>query len=162
MSEFVFRNLSVKLFPAEGQPRPFEGGCEDSRVMDCDACSTECTNMFTCGPCTDTPTCGDHPATAECVDALTDEACARGTIPCDSFTNIVPLKADVGDIRTRVAARKEQVRQYLGEIEAGERYLESGGKPGTVEEIEQLRSQLLAAVAELDEQRAELEGGGPT
>jgi hypothetical protein len=97
------------------------------------------------------------------VDDITDQACAPGTIPCDPFTNIVPLKADeVDGIRGRLVARKEQVRQYLGEIEAGERYLAAGGKPGTVEEIDQLRQQLLAAVAELDEQRAQLEGGEPT
>lgn len=41
-------------------------------------------------------------------------------------------------------------------------YLEAGGKPGTVEEIDQLRQQLLAAVAELDEQRAQLKGREPT
>jgi hypothetical protein len=157
MSEFVFKNLSVKLFPAEGEARPLEGDCID--------CSRECTNAFTCGPCTDIPTCAAHPATAECEDPVPghpcDRGCAPGTIPCDDFTNIVPIKADVGDILARVAARKEQVRQYLGEIEAGEWQLRARVQPRSVEEIDLLRSQLLAAVAELDEQRAELEGGGP-
>ena len=153
MSEFVFRNLSVKLFPAEGEGRPLEGDCID--------CSRVCTNAFTCGPCTDTPTCANHPDTAECVDAVSDKGCAPGTIPCDPFTNIIPIKADMGDVRARVAARKEQVHQYLGEIEAGEWQLRARVQPSSVEEIDQLRSQLLAAVAELDEQRAELEGGGP-
>lgn len=61
MSEFVFRNLSVKVFPAEARA---EGECVCcSYEVHCDAC-THCTDSATkvpCSPCTDAATqdCGE-------------------------------------------------------------------------------------------------------
>ena len=56
---------------------------------------------------------------------------------------------------------KEQLQQALARVEAQEQELADAAKPQTVEEVDQLKSQRLGAVAELDQRRSELEGKRP-
>jgi len=60
-----------------------------------------------------------------------------------------------------LAALKEQLHQALARVEAEEKQLAEMAKPQTVEEVDQLKSQMLEAVAELDQRRGELERRGP-
>lgn len=160
MSDFVFKNLSLKLLPEEGVARQadckccsFVVGCGNCTDVTCGPCTNTCTN---CTNCTHGPTCG------ACTNSATHDPC--GGCTCDQFTNPIITKPDanqmpIGDIRAELAAHKERLRQGLAQVEEQELELEARGKPRSLEEIDQLKSHLLEAIAELDEQRAQMESG---
>lgn len=89
VTEFMFRNLSVKVFAEAADDGPVCDCC--SYVIECGSCS-ECTDGPTappeCGPCTDTPTvdcdaCTDFetiPECGVCTDTPTNEC-----FPCSDF-----------------------------------------------------------------------------
>jgi hypothetical protein len=156
MSEFMFRNLSVKLYPAAGDAR---------RV-----CQDQSTLVNFCGVCT-LQTCGF--CTQGCTEAVSVKNWCQlvGTTPIvcgvdgptgyqDEHTNIV-IPA-VGDVRAELASLKEVLRQQLAAVEVREQQVQAAAKPKSVEEIDQLKAQMQAAMAELDEQRAQLQGGAAT
>lgn len=173
MSEFVFRNLSVKVFPAGGGRRQADRECADQSPSD--MCG-QCSQTPTCSPCTlgdpCTLWCTETPTCDRCSGvAFTGAMCLPGTgdpfcegVSC-GFTGPRFGRAFLGqqgDVRAELGALKERLRREMADVEAAERQLENAGRPRSVEEIDELRSELLAAVAELDERRAELEGDGPT
>ena len=65
-----------------------------------------------------------------------------------------------GDVRDELATLKNDLQRKIAAVDARMQEVENAAKPTSVEQIDDLKSQLLAAVAELDEQRAQLEGGG--
>ena len=76
----------------------------------------------------------------------------------DPLTNVViPAGAD---IRAELASLKADLQRRMAAVDARQQEAENAAKPTSVEQIDDLKSQLLAAVAELDEQRAQMEGGG--
>ena len=193
MSEFVFRNLSIKLFPAEGEAGEDECPCctyicmGDSQLACLDpsvprramrarrACRNNCTLPPTgggCGnECSFSPTepecrtgCTYRDTIGECFDICTYIAtfCEPCSTPGTYF--IVPEdpgRRGAGDIRAELAVAKRRLRQRLAMVEQQEQQLEAAAKPRTIEEIERVRAQMVAAVSELDEQRARMEGGRP-
>jgi len=182
MGDFVFKNLSVKLLPAEGdapQGDADRGECACcSYVVGCgDTGGCGCTRTVTCGECTGTPTCRGC-TNSPCTQGETCGACTQGCTECtDNPTNCTDCGAcscsgtidivsepefdvrRVGDVRSELAAHKERLRQAISQVEDEERKLETRGKPQSIEEIDQLRSHFLDAIAELDEQRGKLESG---
>jgi hypothetical protein len=153
MSEFMFRNLSVKLYPAEGDARRV---CLDpSTIVNlCGMCTLQ-----TCGICTQGCT-GTVPVVNWCQLVGTTPIVCGADGPTgyqDAHTNLV-IPA-VGDLRADLASLKEVLRQQLAAVEVREQQVQAAAKPKSVEEIDQLKSQMQAAMAELDEQRAQLQGG---
>jgi hypothetical protein len=152
MSEFVFRNLS-------------EGGEEcglgrqPQSLMACDPCTLgdpctySCTQTPTCDRCSGVPFSG-----AMCLPGTGDPFCG----------NVTAVHANprlwwrTGDPRAELGVLKARLRQEFAAVEADEQRLAASAKPRSVEEVDALKVQLLAAVEELDQQRAEMEGGGPT
>lgn len=197
MSEFLFRNLSVKVFPAE-EAADREGCPDCSYVCVGDSqfacrepsvvCQLACSNVATpigcnfdcsrvvsqpCGlNCSNLPTPGgceldcsrvvSNPCGFTCTNNPTpDCACSspRCTLAGDNPTILIADPGGrVGDARSQLAVLKDRMRRNLAAVEAAEQELEAAGRPKTVEEIDAVRSHLLAAVAELDEQKAEMEG----
>lgn len=151
MSEFMFRNLSVKLFPAAGEARQ---ACRDGPATQaCSPCTQLCTGTIP-------PRC-EHGCTIEpSIPIVIDPVC-RSPVSTPGFvdttTNII---LPAGDLRTELAALKDALRRSLAVVEAGEQNLEAPAKPTSVEEIDRLKSHLLDAVAELDERRAGMQGEG--
>ena len=150
MSEFVFRNLSVKLFTEEA-------GCPEetgSLVF----CGFNCSRIpSVCSPCTQLCTQSgsiDPGCYGRCSLEL---SCGMYcTLPYTYKTK----KAFPVDPLTELAVLKDELRRNLAEVEAAEQRLRAARKPKTAEEIDRLKSELLAAVAELDEQRRGMEGEG--
>ena len=70
---------------------------------------------------------------------------------------VLPANADV---REELATLKADLQRKMAAVEARQQEVENAAKPTSVEQIDDLKSQLLAAVAELDDQRRRLEGGG--
>ncbi len=192
MSDFVFKNLSVKLFPAEGEAADecaccsyicqgdSQVACRDpSVVAGCGAAN--CTNITPggCGNCTNvtpgvlclnnctrnaTPVvcawnCSNMVSPVCACSILSNPGCICSVLGAEPTKIMGPEGAREPDPRAGLAVMKRALRQRLTEIEEQERQLEATAKPTTVEEIDHVRSQLLAAVAELDEQRAAMEGG---
>ena len=187
MSDFVFRNLSVKLFPAEGEAADdcaccsyicqgdSQVACRDpSVVVVCGAanctnvtqggCGNQCSNFASCANCSNVPSCVNcsnfsNPACFNCSNMPSFD-CICSVLGAEP-TKLLP--ADGGrigpDPRAGLAEMKRRLRQRLTEVEEQERQLEAAAKPKTVEEIDRVKSHLLAAVAELDEQRAGMEDG---
>ena len=56
---------------------------------------------------------------------------------------------------------KVSLQRKVDAVDARIAEVANAAKPRSVEQIDDLKSQLLAAVAELDEQRAQMEGGQP-
>lgn len=75
--------------------------------------------------------------------------------------SIIGPERQGGDVRAELTALKDQLRQALAHVEAQEQQLAETAKPQTIEEVDQLKSQLLEAVAELDQHRAELQRKAP-
>jgi hypothetical protein len=150
MPEFMFRNLSVKLFPAEDD----RTACADATtVVDCSpfqtqcGCTNLCTGTFSCRQL-----CSATPSQMIACDPTSRSPTIQGP-----HTELV-FRADAASSREELAALKRDLRAQLADVEAMEQSLEDAGKPSTVDEIDGLKEQLLAAVAELDEHRARLTG----
>jgi hypothetical protein len=153
MPEFMFRNLSVKLFPAEDEARV----CRDrtTQVVDCSPFLTACgcTNLCT--------------GTYHCQQACS--ATPSHKIACDPTSrsgDLVTMHTEIvfsaeADPRQELAVLKDSLQKQLAVVEARQADLEKSSMPTSVEQIDELKTQLLAAVAELDEQRARMAGGGP-
>lgn len=161
MSEFVFRNLSVKLFPdpsvAAGDPVCV--CC--SYAFECADCSL-CTDQTDtpCSPCTDTPS--DDPC-GPCTGGVTDpppqcgiDSCLNGSGCLDTVPIVVAgdetrspevIAAELDELRAelrralRLPAREVQVR-VADELPADRR-------------ADLLRGALLDAVAEIDRGRSD-------
>ena len=178
MPEFMFRNLSVKLYPA-GQacgPGTSQQVAFRSPIECCD-CSTPAVLSYGpafCDPTSQIQRCGsgsmffcDYPSNSptnrqpNCDLPSYYFACEAPTIPksyVDPLTNVViPAGAD---IRAELASLKADLQRKMAAVDARQQEVENAAKPTSVEQIDDLKSQLLAAMAELDEQRARMEGGG--
>ena len=148
---YVFRNLAVKLLPAD-----------DSIGEDCQPCTdVPCTHGDSaCLPCTSLCT----GCTAGCTDTgcgCTDTIC--GPCTCTGRTEVpivseIPF-ADSGGFADELAAHKARLQDALAKVEETEYRLGLGGKPGTLEELDDLRMRLEGAIGELDEHRKNLEAG---
>lgn len=179
MGEFVFKNLSVKLLPAEGDAPQGDGrdcaccsyvvGCNGATDAGCGCTRSPCTESPTCRGCTNNP-CTNGPTCGQCTNDVTCGICTRGdsmsgcsSCSCAGTIDIVSEpEFDVkrtGDIRSELAAHKERLRQAIAQVEDEERKLETRGKPQSIEEIDQLKTQFLDAIAELDAQRGRLATG---
>jgi hypothetical protein len=150
MSEFVFRNLSVKVFPTEVADR----GCVDgvSRVVGCSPCTELCTGTVT--PCDDPPLCT---AMEESIPITIGPVCnGPGTSPgyVDTHTNLI---LPAGDPGTELATLKQSLRIAMSAVEKAEQQLESGQGLSVVDGIDRLRGELMGAVAELDEYRDQID-----
>ena len=161
MPEFMFRNLSVKLYPAGGDPQ--------LRLRD-RTNFTDCTPWFTFNQCmlacSDNPSipqvCGSPDTTdGYCVDNTQGEcdlASRAGGFVDDRTNVIIPPGTD---IRAELSRLKVVLQRKVDAVDTRIQEVENAAKPRSVEQIDDLKSQLLAAVAELDEQRAQMEGDQP-
>jgi hypothetical protein len=170
MGEFVFRNLSVKLVPELEEK--FGPGCPRCSVVvsiPCGQCSQlisiptgclRCSQFVSipCGPCSQLVT-----FPTDCGWCSQQISCPGGSIRCPGISCGGGSRLDIfEEIAVNPAqdlgALKQQLQGALAEVEAQEAALASAAKPKSVEEIDELKKQLLAAVEELDEQRAAFEG----
>jgi hypothetical protein len=143
MGEFMFRNLSVRLLPTDSRSPHCPG--PDSVMTWCGTSTTQRVDVVPtlwCEGVTRLPFCEPLPS----------------WIPV-TLTNIVTVPP-VDEV-AQLATLKEGLQTRIARIEARERYLAEAAKPASVQQIDDLKAQLLAAVAELDEQRAQVEGGNP-
>jgi hypothetical protein len=176
MPEFMFRNLSVKLYPPEGAGvrricadrttqlvpvncSPFQTAC---------GCTNLCTGTFrgcnhTCW--TSPPSvpiyCGDPSTRNSYCDPTSAHQCGSDSL-WESYIDpntavVIPPGAD---IREELALLKANLQKGMAAVDARLEEVEKAAKPTSVEQIVALKSQLLAAVSELDQQRAQMEGGG--
>jgi hypothetical protein len=149
MTEFMFRNLSVKLFPANDE------ACADATTQpEC----TPCTHLIT-GPHESCDhTCFGAPSIPIAVGPVCDGP-PTFVNHVDSTTNLISPVS--GDIRFELTRLKGDLRRQLAAVAVQEQELLAAARPTTVEQIDMLKAQLLATVAELDEQRAQLTGDAP-
>jgi hypothetical protein len=155
MSEFMFRNLSVRVYPAAGDVRRI---CLDPSTV-VNMCNGPSTIVNVCnGICSLGCTMTQPYDWCQLVQTFPIVCGADGpTGYRDAHTNIVfPA---VGDARAGLASLKEALQQQLAAVEAQEQQMQAAARPKSVEEVDQLKSQMQAAMAELDEQRARLQGG---
>lgn len=148
MSEFMFRNLSIKLFPVEGEE---PGACADRTT--CVPCTHLCTGTI--------PVCDQACTQVPSIPIAVGPECrGPGTSPefIDTHGHLI---LPAGDARTELLALKENLQRRLALVEVGEQRLAAAAKPTSVEEIDRLKAHLLDAVAELDEQRARMQAGEP-
>jgi hypothetical protein len=151
VSEFMFRNLSVKLFPAETASA---GIGAMQAIFQCLPCSQPPSLVYAC---TQTPTwvlvgpTGGFPG------------CGGGTSETVFGNNggVVVLPAFQAGSHEQLAQLKSELQRSLDAVDAQRQHLEQAAQPKSVEEIDNLKAQLLGAVAELDEQRARMTGGQP-
>lgn len=144
------------------------GACSQFVSVPCGPCSQLITMPTGCGPCSQIVSipCG------QCSQLISDPcgpcsqvmSCPGGSIKCPavSCAGGSRFELDRDDITVNpaegLAVLKQQLQEALVEVEAQESALEAASKPKSVEEIDELKKQLLAAVEELDEQRAAFEG----
>ena len=146
MSEFVFRNLSVKVFPVRA-----DQACSDRTVtlVECTPCTHLCTGSFR--------VCDDGCTHADSVPITKTEFCnGPGTSPgfVDTTTNII-LPAD--DVVTELATLKASLRVAMSAVEVAEQRAQSDEGLSPVEGIDRVRQELMSAVDQLDEYRQQLE-----
>jgi hypothetical protein len=116
--------------------------------------------------CSDNPSvpqiCGSPDTTdGYCVDNTQGEcdlASRAGGFIDDRTNVIIPPGTDIG---TELSRLKVSLQRKVDAVDARIAEVANAAKPRSVEQIDDLKSQLLAAVAELDEQRAQMEGGQP-
>lgn len=176
MPEFMFRNLSVKLFLTAGetgqacrggtsQPAAFHFKPVVAATRCYDGCSFQAGTLITvfCDPSSQIQYCAGG----------TQNFCNAPSLPpCDNYPGCDPPTLGFvdnamqvvlparGDVRDELATLKNDLQRKIAAVDARMQEVENAAKPTSVEQIDDLKSQLLAAVAELDEQRAQLEGGG--
>ncbi|HEX3957446.1 MAG TPA: hypothetical protein VHZ03_12575 [Trebonia sp.] len=161
MPEFMFRNLSVKLFPVEGHD--IQNCTDRTTFIECLPCTHLCTGTYTacyysCPPPSRLQFCGP--------DTLTPPYCAA-TNPCNNShlpayvddESRVILSPGV-DAREELQLLKSKLQKSMTAVSARLEEIEKAAKPTSVDQIDALKSSLLAAVEELDQQRTQLEGGG--
>jgi hypothetical protein len=161
MPEFMFRNLSVKLDP-DVTDTGIDPGCGIFEPFtDIAVCHQTCfypnkpPTLFACSPVGTTMTnlCGPVSSTV----------CEPGTQPggfVDPDTRIVlPAGAD---IQQELQVLKSKLQTHMAAVDAKLAEVQRAAKPTSVEQIDALKSHLLDAVAELDQQRTQLEGSSPT
>lgn len=135
MGDFLFKNLSVRLLPADDLDTCLRGSF-------CDPWHT-CFDRMSgpggagCGFCT----------------FCTYQTCG------DKFTNDVVVPADKSRLREELAAHKARLQAVIEDIERREKALEDDAKPKSIEELDALRASLTDAIAELDEQRGRMQPG---
>jgi hypothetical protein len=147
VSEFMFRNLSVKLHsPSAGTPG------DEAHLAYCPYPSVNC--------------CGC--SAIQTVLVVCDPA-SQSTLSCNALTNSCdpPYGFDTffsgggTDGREQLAQLRLHLQRSLAAVDARQQEIENAAKPKSVAEIDSLKSQLLAAVAELDQQRAQMTGEQP-
>jgi hypothetical protein len=173
MPEFMFRNLSVKLYPAgEASPAGASQHAAFNLVLGCCDCSTPGSYIpVFCGPDSRIQQCGQA-STWFCDGASNPGSnminCINPTYICPGLSNnksfvdpqtIVVIPPGL-DVRAELAGLKADLERKMAAVDARQREVENAAKPASVAQIDDLKSQLLAAVAELDDQRARMEGGG--
>jgi hypothetical protein len=139
VADFVFKNLSVKLMP--------DDSVEDSTIPpfehDCHPCTNDCTGCTAFNTC-----CGDCTNCSE----VTCQLCTCGT-----GTDILIVsepefdEKQARDVRSELAAHHTHLRLALAQVELAQR------QPQSIGEIDELKSRMQEAMAELDERRATLE-----
>jgi hypothetical protein len=146
MTEFVFRNLSVKVFPVRSNEF-----CSDKSltVVECTPCTELCTGTVLpdCEPCTQPP---------ESIAITVGPYCnGPGTSPgyVDTTTRLI-LPAD--DMVAQLATLKASLRLAMSAVEAAEAKVNSPEGLDIVAGVDRVRSELMDAVAELDEYREQL------
>ena len=176
MPEFMFRNLSVKLYPAAGatgqvcgsgasQPAVFRINPFAAATRCYDGCSVQAGSLVTVY-------CDPSSKIQYCVQGTGIFCDAPSLPPCDNYPGCDPPTLGYvdpagqvvlparGDVRSELATLKADLQRKMAAVEARQQEVENAAKPTSVEQIDDLKSQLLAAVAELDDQRTRLEGGG--
>lgn len=136
MGDFQFKNLSVRLFPAQ------------------DVGDHVCIDAFTCD---DTHTCGDLNSCGPLSECDPCTFCTHQTCG-DPLTNQVVLARDVEAMRESLAAHKQRLQDAIERVETQEAQLAARTRASSLQEADLLREQLVAALAELDEYRAQLAG----
>lgn len=166
MPEFMFRNLSVKFYPVDGDNDP--GSCTDQTSqwvqIECTwhsmifpACHNTCfdgtyTLPIACDPTSASPVWCGVGSNVQCGFASQDQRFVNPELG-------LVLPADF-DPREQLVQLKSSLQRHMAAVDARLNEVEKAAKPTSVEQIDDLKSRLLAAVAELDEQRAHLEGRG--
>jgi hypothetical protein len=148
MSEFTFRNLSVKVFPTAANARLCQDGV--TKVAVCSPCTDLCTGTYT--PCDET-LC----TMTESIPIAIGPYCnGPGTSPgyVDTTTNVI---LPAGDAATELAALKQSLEVAMSAVETAEQQLQSDEGLSVTSGIDRLRGQLLDAVAELDDYRGQVE-----
>jgi hypothetical protein len=129
MSEYVFKNLSVKVFPsAEDRCDPFVDADSLKKPPPVPVCTDPCSVLGLSVPV-----------------ACDPESRVKYVTPTSTPVELV------GDVRAELAALKERLTKVLDLVEERTRELEVATAP--FQEVDRLRSHLLSAVEELEGQR---------
>jgi hypothetical protein len=144
MSEFVFKNLSVRVMPAGDEA--LEGCADPQTFVMCDANHT-CPGDLGI-PTNPPPDCGF------CTNC-THDTCG------DRFTNQVTIKASPEEILAEVRLHKDALLAVVENLHDRERRLLGTSMPETLEEADRLRAAMVTALEELDTYRNGLTAEGP-
>jgi hypothetical protein len=144
MSEFVFKNLSVKVI--SGDEEGLELCADPKTFVMCDASHT-CPGEAGI-PTNPPPDCG------WCTNC-THQTCG------DRFTNQVTIKASPEEILAEVRLHKDALLAVVENLHERERRLMGASMPKTLEQADRLRTEIVTALEELDEYRAKLTAEGP-
>jgi hypothetical protein len=158
VSEFMFRNLSVKLSPAPANV-PGDGAVPVQDAHHCSPCTHLCTaTVVACCGC----------SAYQSITIVWDTK-SPGTFYCDYTSNVCDpgygfdtnFPGTGTDGLQQLAQLRSHLQRSMAVVDARQQEAENAARPKSVEEIDNLKSQLLAAVTELDEQRAQMTGGQP-
>ena len=144
MAEFLFKNLSVRLLPGDGD------GALAADESVCIASPTNCDVDHTCFELsTGSDGCGD---------------CTLCTVATcgEPNTHQVLLKADPGEMEAELGRYQERLERGVEELQRRREFLRAGAKPLTLAGVDELRAIFVDAVAELDACREKLASEGPT
>jgi hypothetical protein len=168
MPDFMFRNLSVKLNSADDELGRY--ACVDRTtqlVLVCSPCTHLCTGTYT--PCDHTcynspPTnpiyCPDRSTTMSYCDPTSAHQCDSTSQWRSHVNALMQVIIEPGtDILQEIAAIRVDLQRKMAAVDALEQEVQNAAKPKSVQEIDELKSQLLATIAELDDQRAQMQGG---
>jgi hypothetical protein len=164
MPDFMFRNLSVKLYPAVSGTAGFGVG-QPAYPPGCSPFQTQC-------GCTAYLTWTGMGCLATCHATITD---LTGQLMCNPPTFVCAPDSKVGayvdpesrvvippgaDPREELELLKSTLQRSMSAVDARLAEVKKAAQPTSVGQIDALKSHLLAAVDELDQQRAQLEDGG--
>jgi hypothetical protein len=138
MSEFLFKNLSVRLSAA----------ADDDAVEVC----ADSKSFVMCG---ELHTCGGDPPTQPPPDCGWCTTCTYQTCG-DEFTHDVVLPASPETLLAEVRLHKQQLLRVIDHLDERERQIMSSRMPSTVEETDRVRAVIVDALEHLDEHRASL------